>query len=47
MATIKEKAEEIKTEKDTKILPENIKKGVTVFGVTGTYDGDSDETSLG
>ena len=24
----------------TKVLPENIKEGVTIFGVTGTYKGE-------
>lgn len=32
----------IKLEKDTKILPENIKKNVTIFGVVGTLDSGSD-----
>lgn len=26
-------------EEKTKIVPENIKSGVTIFGVTGTYTG--------
>lgn len=36
MATIREKAEEILNEKNRKVLPENIKSGVTVFNVAGT-----------
>lgn len=40
MSTLKEKAEEILAEKEAKILPENIKHGVTIFGITGTYTGD-------
>lgn len=28
-------------EKKEKIIPENIKKGITIYGVTGTYDGDT------
>lgn len=32
----------IKAEKDAKIIPENIKKGETVFGVTGTLEGGID-----
>lgn len=28
-------------EKATKILPENIKAGVTILGVTGTYTGET------
>lgn len=31
----------ILNEKETKILPENIKAGVTIFGVTGTYTGEN------
>lgn len=31
----------IKNEKDTKILPENIKEGVQIFDVIGTYRGGS------
>ena len=38
MSTLKEKAEEILTEKNEKILPENIKKGVQIFDITGTLD---------
>lgn len=36
MATLKENMEAIKLEKDTKILPENLKSGITAFGVEGT-----------
>ena len=32
----------IKNEKDTKILPENIKEGVQIFDVIGTYRGTYD-----
>lgn len=35
MATLKENIEAIKLEKDTKILPENLKSGVTAFGIEG------------
>lgn len=28
-------------EKNIKIIPENIKSGVTILGVTGTYTGDT------
>lgn len=31
----------IKSEKNTKIIPENIKQGVDIFDVTGTYAGDT------
>lgn len=37
--TILEKANDILDEKDTKIIPGNIKLGVTIFDVTGTYNG--------
>ena len=36
----------IKSEKNTKIIPGNIKSGVTIFDVTGSYDS-SDYSSLG
>lgn len=39
MSTLLQKANQIKAEKDTKVIPSNIKAGVTMFGVTGTYDG--------
>ena len=32
---------QILQEKNEKIIPENIKQGVTIFGVTGTYVGDT------
>ena len=38
MATLKEKSEEILTEKELKIIPENIKKDVQIFDVVGTLD---------
>lgn len=39
MGTLKTKAQSILTEKNNKIIPENIKKGVTIFDVTGTHEG--------
>ena len=39
MATLRENMEAIKLEKETKILPENLKAGITAFGVTGTLEG--------
>ena len=39
MSELNEKLQEIKRQKDTYILPENLKKDVTAFGVTGTYEG--------
>lgn len=38
MATILEKANEILQEKNDMVVPENIKKGVTMFGVEGTVE---------
>jgi len=37
--TIKQKAEAILSEKTSKIIASNIKKNVTIFDVTGTYEG--------
>lgn len=39
MSDLKINLEEILQEKQTKIIPENIKKDVTIFDVTGTYEG--------
>lgn len=36
----------IKTEKDTKIIPENIKKGVTIFNIDGTLSAVSYDDTL-
>ena len=41
MSELNDKLLEIKRQKDTYILPENIKKDITVYGVTGTLDVDS------
>lgn len=38
MATLKENMDAIKLEKDTKILPENLKSGITAFGIEGTLE---------
>lgn len=38
MGTLKNKAQSILTEKNNKIIPNNIKKGVQIFDVTGTLD---------
>ena len=38
MSTLKTKAQSILDEKDSKIIPENIKKDVTIFDVTGTME---------
>lgn len=39
MSTLKSKAEQILQEKETNIIPENIKNGVQIFDVEGTYGG--------
>lgn len=45
--TILEKANAILAEKEAKLLPENIKAGVVIFGVEGTYTGDETEPEDG
>lgn len=39
MGTLKELSEDILIEKTTKIIPENIKKDIQIFDITGTYEG--------
>lgn len=39
MATLEENLQEIKRQKDTFIKPENLKEGITCFGITGTLTG--------
>lgn len=39
MDILNTKIKSILTEKNTKILPANIKKDVNILGVTGTYEG--------
>lgn len=39
MVSLKEKSQNILTEKTTKLLPENIKAGIEIMGVVGTYIG--------
>ena len=39
--TILQKAQAILAEKTNKVLPANIKNGVTIFDVTGTYTGEA------
>ena len=46
MSELKTKLEEIKRQKDTYILPENLKKDVTVYGVTGTLESGSGDVKL-
>lgn len=43
--TLEQKLNLILNEKATKILPENIKAGITILGVTGTYTGETSETT--
>ena len=38
MSTLKQKSQAILNEKTSKIIPENIKNGVTIFDVVGTYE---------
>ena len=38
MVTLKENLQEIKRQKDTYIKPENLKKGITIFGITGELE---------
>ena len=42
MTELEQNLRSIKNEKDTKILPENIKEGVQIFDVIGTYRGTYD-----
>ena len=43
--TILEKSQAILTEKTNKIIPGNLKSGVTAFGVVGTFTNDADATA--
>lgn len=42
MSVLEDNLNIILTEKQNKIIPENIKAGVTILGVTGTYTGDEE-----
>jgi len=44
MSELKEKLQLILNEKETRLKPEIIKAGETVFGVTGTYTGEEPST---
>ena len=46
MGTLLNKANEILSEKTNKIIPENIKAGIEIFDVTGTYGGGSQNETL-
>ena len=45
MSDLKTNLQEILQEKQDKIIPENIKKDVQIFDVTGTYDGGGSSTT--
>lgn len=44
MSILKENLKNIYAETQEKLLPENIKAGVTILGVTGTYTGETTDT---
>lgn len=41
MSQLNDNLVEIKRQKDTYLLPENLKKDITIFDITGTYEGSS------
>lgn len=45
MTELREKLNNIVEEKQTKIIPENLKVGVTAFGVRGAFTSDADATA--
>ena len=45
-STLLQKAQQALNEKTTKIIPENIRAGVIIFGVTGTYEGSEPESEI-
>lgn len=46
MATLQENLNAIKLDKDTNLKPENLKAGITVLGVSGTYEGSGSSYEL-
>lgn len=38
MSDLKTLLTSIKSEKDAKLIPENIRKDITIFNITGTYE---------
>lgn len=44
MTILEQDLQTILNEKTTKIIPENIKAGVTILGVTGTYTGEENSS---
>lgn len=45
MSELKDNLKSIYSEIKEKLLPENIKKGITILGITGTYTGETTENS--
>lgn len=43
MTDLRTNLEQILKEKTEKIIPENIKAGVTILGIIGTYTGENSE----
>lgn len=43
MSKLKDDLKTIYSEIKEKLLPENIKKGITILGITGTYTGETSE----
>lgn len=39
---LKEILEEIRSDKNQNLTPDNLKKGVTVLGISGTYEGNEE-----
>ena len=46
MSDLKTNLEQILQEKETKIIPDNIKKDIQIFDITGTYEGNSGDVKL-
>lgn len=44
--TLQTKLDAILTDKQTNLLPENLKKGVTVLGINGTFEGGSSRSNI-
>lgn len=46
MTELEAKLSQILEEKQNKIIPENIKKGIQIFDIEGTYEGDTSSTKI-
>ena len=46
MTELETKLSQILEEKQNKIIPENIKKGIQIFDIEGTYEGDTSSTKI-